>query len=302
MVSRRPVRIALLACILAVFPATDAPAAPANISPDIAALLDEARTPAAGQKIAVLMPRLHGAPLTAADCAALQAYILAPRPDNIPAPKWHWVVNDILRLQCAQSACPADLVATVYALYDDEARDPVLREYAVQHMGVLHTPAPGSVATITSAERERLAATLASLARDGKSRYCGAALNALANAATTAAYNLKHAIAEPIAPAPSVDLAAIARAIALDGTALPENRATALGVCGQLHDTAPLNTARALARDPQTPLSLRMASIYLVSITGGATDREWLESLAADAQSFPLNKTAGAALKKLPRI
>jgi hypothetical protein len=285
----------------------DAPAASADISPDIAALLDEARTPAAEQKIAVLMPRLQGAPLTAADCAAMQTYILAPRPDNIPASRWPWVVNDILRLQCAQSPCPARLVATIYALYEDEARDPVLREYAVQHMGVLHTPAPGSVVTITAAERERLAATLTRLARDGGSRFCGAALNALANAAHAAAYNLKHAIAEPIAPAPAVDLAAIARAVALDGTALPENRATALGVCGQLHeaalppDTVLLDTARALARDPQTPLSLRMASIYLVSITGDATDREWLEPIAADAQVFPLNKTAEAALKKLPR-
>ncbi|OAM91857.1 hypothetical protein OH491_07335 [Termitidicoccus mucosus] len=280
----------------------DAPAVPTGISPDIAALLDETRTPAAEQKIAVLMPRLQGAPLAAADCAAMQAYILAPRPDNIPVSRWPWVVNDILRLQCAQPVCPAGLVATVYALYEDEDRGPILREYAVQHMGVLHTPAPGSVVSITAAERERLTATLARLARDGKSRFCGAALNALANVADTNAYNREHDIAEPIAPAPAVDLAAIARAVALDDTALSENRATALGVCGQLHDDAPLDTARTLARDPQTPLSLRMASIYLVSIAGGATDREWLEPIAADTQSFPLNKTAEAALKKLPRI
>lgn len=290
-----------IACLSGMFFAPDVCRSQVRQTQVLAAVLadvcDDVRTPLAEQKISILMRHLDAVPISSGDAALLQRYILLPRPGAISPEKWAWVANDIMRLLCMQPKCPDGFVDVLYALYEDEARDPVLREYAVQHMGILHTPAPGRVTTLRKEVRLRLSVTLETVARDGKSRFCGAALNALSNANVSAAYNLRWGIKDPV-PVPSIDIRAVACEVALDKSALAENRATALGICARLGEVRPLAEVRKVVRESREPVFFQMSGVYFLGECGDESDRELLQTVA-EKGVFPLSHAAETALQRL---
>ena len=262
-----------------------------------ASIIDESATPLPEQKILALTN--IGTRLNDESIRALERYILSPRPESISAEKWYWIVNDIMQALCRQETPAVGFVDALFKIYDDPEQPATLRDYALQHMALLHTPLPGSLTTLDKANSGRILRAILTIAKSGRNQFCATALSGLANIVTAQNY-LRAQIADPFIPnmISTTQICDIAATIAEDEQALPENRTTAISVCTQFNRAVSLKAVRGLAQDTSMPYALRAAAVYHIGHFGSKDEVNWLSQIAT-SKEFPINRAAVSAVKKL---
>ncbi len=159
--------------------------------------------------------------------------------------------NEIMNLLRSREPAVPGLAEVLAGIFADTGADPVVRDYALQHLGAWYPRAPQE-------ERWLILETLADAVAETDSSIAGTALLALRD--------IRSAADEAVA---SDTLAGLAREIATDATNGDSARITALQVAAESGSTEILQTAASLALDQNEPYPLRLSAIASLRKLGG---------------------------------
>jgi hypothetical protein len=174
----------------------------------------------------------------------------------------HVLKNDVMKLLGRQPAPDPDLAATLVAIFRDRAQDPVIRDYAIQHLGA-------GYAAVPDATRQDVRDALWEAAAETESHIGGTALIALESAR---------------AADRSVETADLSRRLVTtlaDPRASPAARIAALGVSAMVPAPTALPSIRSLLSQPQEEPLLLAALHALGKLGDGAEDRALLARYAS---------------------
>ncbi len=230
--------------------------------------------------------------LAAHDIDALIAFISGPQPAAFQDAEWGSLVNDIEEILTVQTIPSEKVARALSAIYRDEKRIQLQRDYALQHIGgfaiyLIHTGArdssrpsssPSTVSNPQSSIFNHLLAELKSATSDPAKPWAGTALNLLdgiLRAADSRAIQVPGLASE--------SLSALALPIA-ENPALPLNsRLPALQLIGRHRAPQAAPLARRLLADPDSSLMLVQASAAILAQCGGNDDLPLLQKQLATA-------------------
>lgn len=157
-----------------------------------------------------------------------------------------------------------DAAEGLLALYNDRTGDPVVREYALQHLRLVYERLAGEAGDPDL--RKRILGAYEDALRETDSSIPGTALLSLNTLADTV-------------PADVSDELVRARALALlaDEHACDRARLTACSIAARRNEPQALPLVRALASDPQASTPLRIAAIAALGELGGEDDLNELD-------------------------
>jgi hypothetical protein len=207
-------------------------------------------------------------------------------PAGLTPGEWHWTVDRLLTELRLGTADPRALTRELHGIFSDRSLDPVIRDYALQHLG--HLGREGGDAAIVRA----------------------AALSGLAETATpmagTALLVLHYEPGDPGVPEPAFEPGRRALDAPDPGTlaldllgnegASAAARATAFQVAAQRRAEGTLPAAVEVLRS-DAPLLLRVAAAGAVAEAGSRADLPVLEELPA--ASPVLRRAVDAGIRKL---
>lgn len=244
--------------------------------------------------------RAAGTELSLDQQRALAQWIQGAKPGQISDFHWHWLVNDTLDLLLHQSQPLPELTEVMVGLFEDPARDPVLRDYAVQHM--VDWLEPVSVSEPYERDPLQRAALVEAMVRAAAmpmESFSGTALLALHTAdqrRSLGAVGREVLRDEPAPEGREIDRMALAIAKA-DNVSI-QARITAFQVAAQRGLTGALEEARQIAANPQRSTSLRLSAIAYLGALGSGSDARLLRSLP-DASEERIGKAVGPAVARL---
>lgn len=218
---------------------------------------------------------------------AFSRYLRTPARDSQNSDGENWLRNEMLDALVQQADLPRGLAGLLIAVYQDAAQDPVMRDYAVQHMGAAYDHA-------NAEEQAALQGTLWGATGETSSSIAGTALLALLNVAESN---------------PAIDqnrLAATALRLAGDDQTGELARITAVQVCGRLEVPPALRVVEQLTRQsPSTPLRIAATAAlgdYAMNGTGpeSAEARNLLTRVAASSDPRQA-MAAESALRRVTR-
>ena len=192
---------------------------------------------------------------------ALLDYLLSPddsmRPERVAALK-----NDVWNLLRNQTVVPPGLIPVTAAVFRDPAQPPAVRDYALQHLGVmLEQP-------LRRAEREDILECLREAAGQDSAPWSGTALIALSRMPDSGAEDRAF-------------LRSRALAVAASSRSHPAARVTAVQIAAEQGCRDILPTVRVLAYDRDAAVPLRLASLAALRRLGASSDHAALRALAA---------------------
>jgi len=192
---------------------------------------------------------------------ALLDYLLSPddsmRPERVAALK-----NDVWNLLRNQASLPPGLVPVTAAVFRDPAQPPAVRDYALQHLGVmLEQP-------LRRAEREAILGCLKEATGQDSAPWSGTALIALSRMPDSGAEDRAF-------------LRSRALAVAASSRSHPAARVTAVQIAAEQGCRDILPTVRVLAYDRDAAVPLRLASLAALRRLGASSDHAALRALAA---------------------
>ncbi len=179
--------------------------------------------------------------------------------------------NDLINVLRAQNRRPEPLVSALLAICADTDHDPVLRDYAVQHLGVSHP---------NGAEKRAVLSALLRASEETDSSIGGTALLALERMQS------------------GLERQALARAAfaaAREQGASELTRIAAIRVCGRLGHQPALPLTRDLV-EKETNTSLRMAAIATLGELGDSQDLPLLLELESGLHGSRLTPAAARAV------
>jgi hypothetical protein len=237
-----------------------------------------------------------GTHLSQGERAALYDYLRGHELDP-PGPMRGVIKNDVILALKSQEPPPKELAGVLLSMFHDKAQDPVIRNYALQHLASWYERV---------AERTQVLDALWAGTADIDASIQGTALIGLgrlvqANAASQPSPGTGSG-SQPPTPnrGPQLDtarLAAVASALATDSAANDVARLTALQVCAELGIKDVLPAAVSLAKGASgTPL--RMSAVAAVGSLGGPEHAPLLNHLLS-AQDPRIQAAARAALRRL---
>lgn len=230
--------------------------------------------------------------LAAHDIDALIAFITAPQPAAFQDAEWGSLVNDIEEILTVQTVPSEKVARALSAIYRDEKRIQLQRDYALQHIGgfaiyLIHTGARDSshsssylspVINPQSSIFNYLLTELKSATSDPAKPWAGTALNLLDGILRAA-----DSRAIQVSGLTSESLSALALPIA-GNPALPLNsRLPALQLIGRHRAPQAAPLARRLLADPDSSLMLIQASAAILAQCGGDGDLPLLQKQLATA-------------------
>lgn len=195
--------------------------------------------------------------------------------EGISLGQYHWIIDELITTLRTNGTANAELSHVLAGIYSDKSRDPVIRDYALQHLGHLRSEG-GDANTISE--------TLSSATHEKNDTIAGTALIALGER-----YG-----AEPLQEKNSVSAMSIVNDTSYD----LRSRITAMQVAGQQGDLEVLPVAAKTAADVSQPVALRMAAIATLADLG-AKDQNALLATLEDSNDPRLRSAAGAAIDKL---
>jgi hypothetical protein len=231
--------------------------------------------------------------LSQASLARLFAYLQEPPESGRES--WYLVCNEIMETLRKRNLAPETYTPTLLGIIQSSAFDPVIRDYAVQHLCQW-------ISGIDPSARETHPAQ-ASTAFEALSQEClkpengeftltGTTLNALLDAVLNGTEDFTRK---------RLSLASLALQLVnqSDGSVSTLNRATALQVAARLKLGEIPALCRKLALDSQVAPNLRFSSIAALGEVGGEQDIELLQSFVNDetykfAASAALNRVISA--------
>jgi hypothetical protein len=215
--------------------------------------------------------------LAAHDIEALIAFISGPCPSGFQEAEWGSLVNDIEENLTVQTVPSLRVAEALIAIYRDETKIQMQRDYALQHIGgfaiyLVHTGAkgtsepsgssPSSIHDPQSAIFNPLLAELKSAAADTSKPWSGTALNLLDGCLRAADY----------------------RNVSVPG----------------LNTETLVQLALPIARDPSAPLNARLPALQVAARHDSPAARDLArEILASPDPGVMLTQSAAAALARL---
>jgi hypothetical protein len=229
--------------------------------------------------------------LAAHDLDALIAFISAPQPTAFQDAEWGSLVNDIEEILTVQTIPNEKVARALSAIYRDEKRIQLQRDYALQHIGgfamyLVHTSANNQISTVPNRQlsipsstqspisnfQSLLLADLRHATSDPTKPWAGTALNLLDGILRAA-----DSRAVQVPGLTSESLSALAQPIA-ENPALPLNsRLPALQLIGRHRAPQAAPLARRLLADPDSSLMLIQASAAILAQCGGNVDLPLLQ-------------------------
>jgi len=201
-------------------------------------------------------------------------------PAGLDEREWHWIVDRIFTELRNAARDPELLTARLDGIFSNQRLDPVVRDYALQHLGHLGTQG-GDAAIIR-------AAAMAGLA-EVDSTIAGTALLLLHR--------------EPPIPADAVpqgggiDPGMLALQIIGNQHASVASRVTAIQIAARRGADGTLPAAAAILQSEDAPVLLRVAAVAAIAETGSQADLPILEELSTDSPA--LLRAASAGIRKL---
>jgi hypothetical protein len=187
--------------------------------------------------------------------------------------------NDVILALKAQQPPPADLTSVLLGLFNDPDQDPVIRDYALQHLISAYDQGP---------ERPAVQEALWKAAAETNASLAGTALLGL------------HRLSQTDPQIDSSRVSQMAQAMAGDSGALEAVRITAIQVCAERQLVSALPSISNALSSPDSGITLQMSAVAALGALGDASQVPILERLKSTGN--PAIQTAvDAALKKLKR-
>jgi hypothetical protein len=195
--------------------------------------------------------------LSESQIADLYGFLKRPLRDfkGMDAPSVASLKNQVMDKLLEQQTLPSDYGAEMIGLYRNRANDPLLRNFAVQHLDLY----AGAMAVrggydAASDEALKIRAAMDAASRETESSIGGAALLALER------------LSRLDAKIDRAALAARAAACAANASSDLQTRIVAVQVCGEMRIKASGATLRALADDPAANTVLRLSARHSLSL------------------------------------
>jgi len=214
-------------------------------------------------------------PLSDEDRAGIYAFLEAiERPTDMSAGNWHWLMDEAFTILRNDDTDNAEVAAKQGDLYRNPSADPIVRDYAIQHLGYLLSAEvnPGLIVPVL---RDTISQTDNTIA--------GSALPALDQNFPNDLETSKQAF----------------RLASDPGTSLT-SRVTALQVASSQKHPEALPLALGFASDSNLPTPLRLSAIATIADLGRNDQLASLETFAS-VREPRLHRAATAAITKLAR-
>jgi hypothetical protein len=199
--------------------------------------------------------------------------------DGLPGKRERFLKNMVMDVLIQSPADQDEITGGLIGIYRDSGQDPVVRDYAVQHLGLLFENAG-------DAQRRQIQQALREALGEKQGTIGGTSLLAL------------HRLAETHEEIDRQHLAQTALQLAADEQCGEATRRTALTVCGMLGEKNVLPTARALAQGAAS-VPLRISAIAALGFVGDDEATEYLRSLVLDGSNSRLQPAVRAALERV---
>lgn len=251
------------------------PRPPGSLPGDLGLVLGD--DPKTGSRARIQILRDREASFNGAEIEGILTYLQSGIiPEGIRTEEWHWIVDELFTRLRTESGDPKDLTRKLADLFANVALDPVVRDYALQHVG--HLGREGGDAAVAHAS------ALRGLEETG-SPLAGTALLVLHNEPGSGGGK------DPLAGARAVEL------FRNENAAVPA-RVTALQVAARHGAEGTLGAASELLVGEASAF-LKVAAIAAIGEVGSESDLPLLQSLPADNPI--LQRAVRAAIQKLTR-
>ena len=202
------------------------------------------------------------------------------KPENLSAENFYEIKNDLLNQLREQASPPPELTGVLTAMYQDKDQDPVIRDYAIQHLSCWYS---------VVGDKKAISQNLWQAAGERGESLSGTALLGLQKLS---------------ASSPEIDskqVAAAALSLAQDTKVNPLTRITAVQVCGQMGLKQVSSLARNLA-DTSDSLPLRLSALATLGDLGGNENLRYLEKRLTSASNLELTAVSSAIQRARKRM
>lgn len=203
-----------------------------------------------------------GTNLSAVDSDALIRYLAAPLAPSENSSSIHWLKNEVIGQLRAQNPPLAQLPPALAALYQDAKQEPVIRDYALQHLAECRWDQNAL---------KQAQFTLVQATCETTGSFAGTALLGLVRIQKSEGGSVEESRNTALAMACNPKLSEI-------------SRLTALSVCGQLGEAKALPVALAAIREDQSTM-IKITALGVLGKLGGKTELPFLARLEAAGES-----------------
>jgi hypothetical protein len=225
------------------------------------------------------------------DIQALIGFISGPRPSAFQEAEWGSLVNDIEENLTVQTVPSPQVADALIAIYRDETKIQMQRDYALQHIGgfliyLIHTqgapttagPSSSSTQSQISNLQSLLLSELKSAATDASKPWTGTALNLLDGCLRAADYRTVEI------PGLNADtLVALALPVARDPAAPLNARLPALQLAARRGSPAARDLAREILSSPDPGVMLTQSASAVLARLGTPEDLPLLQTASSSA-------------------
>lgn len=263
--------------------------------PEIAAIREEIGE--GPKKYDSIRRRLFSLPreLGERDAAALLDMMMRDKGPLWTSLGWAAIVNDGFNVLRELKKPLPQLPGRLLDCYRDGNRPMVLRDYALQHMGLMLATwyrASGEADLLPDpARREEMIKALKDAMKDGTTSLAGTAFNAADGILMSCG------VSGAVPPVAEAELAEMGKAMAVSPAAAEHARISAFGFLGSRRSPAALDAARSLMKTETTPVLLRAAAIHYLGMFPDPRDLADFRELAA-SPDIRLSSPSREALKR----
>jgi len=203
---------------------------------------------------------------------------------------WYLVANEIMEVLWKRNIAPDQYTAQLQALIASETIDPVIRDYAAQHLAQWISGVGGDSREMDPREIDSAFATMIEVAarpENGHLTLCGTTVNALTDAVINGS---------PAMQAKSPQVTELALKILSDSSAATFNRASAMAAAARLRSPGLAILCREFLGSDETPPDIQLGSIAALGFVGSDQDLALLESMRSTS---PFKHAASAAIDRL---
>ncbi len=203
---------------------------------------------------------------------------------------WYLVANEIMEVLWKRNIAPDQYAAQLQALIASKTIDPVIRDYAAQHLAQWISGVGGDSREIAPREIDSAFATMIKVAarpENGHLTLCGTTVNALTDAVINGS---------PAMQAKSPKVTELALKILSDPSAATFNRASAMAAAARLRSPGLAILCREFLGSDETPPDIQLGSIAALGFVGSDQDLALLESMRSTS---PFKHAASAAIDRL---
>lgn len=237
------------------------------------------------------------------DFRRLMWFSFGPCPEKLPPGKWNVVVNNIWNALRLQKTPPPEFAQEMMNFFRNPATTPVLKDYAIQHLGGwVESDLPAGEGEADPAMRREILSFLLDVAGMKKEAFAGTALYSLNGAIQPSGSDENTDIGKLNASFVG-SLKDAALALVRDSAASPLARISAFQIVRKHKDLRALPSARQVALDDSAPPMLRASAIACLGKLGAPSDLDLLSKVAAgctDTRLLSALKPAMECLSQSP--